>query len=108
MKVYKYFVDDCRLSTITKADRIVYVSQGAVLEQGTHDELMAARGPYWQLVQDDSNSKPPETTPADDDTEPDAEQPVPLQRFYRGTSVRGWSRVSHRPFSYISAGTQTE
>ncbi|XP_053662554.1 multidrug resistance protein homolog 49 [Anopheles marshallii] len=39
-----------RLSTITNADKIVYIDKGNVLEQGTHDELMAARGLYYELV----------------------------------------------------------
>jgi subfamily B ATP-binding cassette protein MsbA len=35
-----------RLSFIAKADRIVVLEQGAVREQGTHDELLAKRGWY--------------------------------------------------------------
>ena len=38
-----------RLSTIRQADRIVMMHQGAVVEQGTHDELMALRGRYYAL-----------------------------------------------------------
>ncbi|XP_058065127.1 multidrug resistance protein homolog 49 isoform X1 [Anopheles bellator] len=39
-----------RLSTITNADKIVYIDRGIVMEQGTHDTLMAARGLYYELV----------------------------------------------------------
>uniref|UniRef100_A0A1I8NNJ9 ABC-type xenobiotic transporter n=1 Tax=Stomoxys calcitrans TaxID=35570 RepID=A0A1I8NNJ9_STOCA len=39
-----------RLSTITNADNIVFVKDGVVAEQGTHDELMARGGLYYQLV----------------------------------------------------------
>lgn len=39
-----------RLSTITNADKIVYIDKGLVMEQGTHEELMAARGLYYDLV----------------------------------------------------------
>uniref|UniRef100_A0A182J704 ABC-type xenobiotic transporter n=1 Tax=Anopheles atroparvus TaxID=41427 RepID=A0A182J704_ANOAO len=39
-----------RLSTITNADKIVYIDKGIVMEQGTHDQLMAARGLYYELV----------------------------------------------------------
>ena len=38
-----------RLSTIRGASRIIVLSKGEVLEQGSHDELMAARGAYWEM-----------------------------------------------------------
>jgi ABC-type histidine transport system ATPase subunit len=39
-----------RLSTIRNADSIVVFSSGAVVEQGTHNHLLAAAGPYADLV----------------------------------------------------------
>jgi ABC-type bacteriocin transporter len=38
-----------RLSTVMGADRIVVLDQGAVVEQGTHAELLGRRGPYYRL-----------------------------------------------------------
>ena len=40
-----------RLSTIRKADNIIVLDAGAVVEQGSHEELMLTRGHYWQLIQ---------------------------------------------------------
>lgn len=39
-----------RLSTVRDADNIVVLEQGRVVEQGTHDELTASRGAYYNLV----------------------------------------------------------
>ncbi|GAA4419557.1 peptidase domain-containing ABC transporter [Nibrella viscosa] len=39
-----------RLSTVCHADQIVVLDKGAITEVGTHAELVARRGDYWQLV----------------------------------------------------------
>ena len=39
-----------KLSTVQKADKIVVMNQGTVLEQGTHEELLRADGAYTRLV----------------------------------------------------------
>jgi ATP-binding cassette subfamily B protein/subfamily B ATP-binding cassette protein MsbA len=45
------FVIAHRLSTITNADRIVVLQEGRIVESGTHDQLLARRGRYRQMVE---------------------------------------------------------
>lgn len=40
-----------RLNTVRDADSILMMDQGSVVEQGTHDELMALKGRYYALYQ---------------------------------------------------------
>ncbi|SDW15504.1 ATP-binding cassette, subfamily B [Variovorax sp. YR634] len=40
-----------RLSTLRKADRLVVMDRGEVVEVGPHDALMAKQGAYWRLYQ---------------------------------------------------------
>ena len=40
-----------RLSTIKNADEIAVVSDGRIVEQGTHEELMKLQGQYYELYQ---------------------------------------------------------
>jgi ATP-binding cassette subfamily B protein len=45
------FVIAHRLSTIRDADLILVMDHGAIVEQGNHDELIAAKGAYYDLYQ---------------------------------------------------------
>ncbi|KAI8928866.1 P-loop containing nucleoside triphosphate hydrolase protein [Entophlyctis helioformis] len=64
-----------RLSTVKNADQIVVMSQGVVVETGTHESLIADRGYYYELVEaqrlksrdggDESNSETLPSEPED-------------------------------------------
>jgi ABC-type multidrug transport system fused ATPase/permease subunit len=44
------FVIAHRLSTIRKADKIIVIDKGAVVESGTHDDLMSIQGGLYQSL----------------------------------------------------------
>jgi ATP-binding cassette, subfamily B, multidrug efflux pump len=43
------FVIAHRLSTIRNADQVLMLKDGQIVERGTHDELLAQRGAYYEL-----------------------------------------------------------
>ena len=45
------FIIAHRLSTVRTANLILVMEDGRVIERGTHDELMRARGGYYDMVQ---------------------------------------------------------
>lgn len=50
MKGRTSFVIAHRLSTIDYASRVILLKNGTIAEQGTHQELMALKGAYFELV----------------------------------------------------------
>ena len=49
MKNRTSFVIAHRLSTIQDAEKILVMDKGEIIEQGTHGELMAQKGFYYEL-----------------------------------------------------------
>jgi ABC-type multidrug transport system fused ATPase/permease subunit len=64
------FVIAHRLSTVRRADQIVVLERGSIVESGTHDELMGRGGAYAKLYELQLQEEP------SNQAEPGAEVPV--------------------------------
>ena len=57
MKGKTVFVIAHRLNTIQNADQIILLNQGRIEEKGTHAELLAKKGHYYEMVQEQEKAK---------------------------------------------------
>jgi ATP-binding cassette, subfamily B, multidrug efflux pump len=55
-----------RISTVREADRIIYLRAGELIEQGTHAELVARRGAYYELYRRQSLAREVQTMRRDE------------------------------------------
>ncbi|KAK3364551.1 hypothetical protein B0T25DRAFT_598804 [Lasiosphaeria hispida] len=78
-----------KLSTMQKADKIVVLSRGQIVEQGTHRQLLDCKGAYYQLVNaqtlhggqgdiETEGSSPPSIVGSSDKTAEEKLDPAPL------------------------------
>jgi ATP-binding cassette subfamily B (MDR/TAP) protein 1 len=63
-----------KLSTVREADNIAVIDHGTVVEQGTHEELIAVRGAYYRLVAAQDLGDHHERGTKEDDSAPAEEQ----------------------------------
>jgi ATP-binding cassette subfamily B (MDR/TAP) protein 1 len=75
-----------RLSTIKDADNIVVMTEGRIVEQGTHDELLLKQGAYYALVEAQKIAETKELT-AEEQADVDAEDDALVRRMSRISGI---------------------
>ena len=91
-----------RLSTIKTADNIVVMSQGRIVEQGSHDELLEKRSAYYNLVEAQRISAENEVKDAEESAEgeeaqaelvtfPSPEKKISKEKLERSTTGKSVS-----------------
>lgn len=63
-----------RLSTIKDADNIVVMTEGRIIEQGTHDALLESKGAYYRLVEAQKIAELKEMTPEEQEAIDNADE----------------------------------
>ncbi|EGE02200.1 multidrug resistance protein [Trichophyton equinum CBS 127.97] len=82
-----------KLSTVKKADNIIVMNKGQVIEQGTHESLLDTKGQYWSLVNAQNLSLASDDSSSDTDKETDAQPTGILEKH--ATTKSTHSHVPH-------------
>ncbi len=85
------FVIAHRLSTVRKADQILFIEGGQIIERGGHSDLFALGGRYWDIYTKQHGIESDLLLPAPDEV-PDSNGPS-KPRMLADTSWRGTSRL---------------
>nr|XP_042899922.1 uncharacterized protein LOC107456703 [Parasteatoda tepidariorum] len=96
-----------RLSTIRNADVICAMENGEIKEKGTHDELMAKRGIYYQLVTNQIFAEENDVCSSEQDVKVGAEFDIPVMRRKRSSAARA-IHESHRLISRLESEVKEE
>lgn len=76
-----------RLSTIKNADNIIVMSEGKIVEQGTHAELLDKQGAYASLVEAQAIAQETQAQNDEEYAEDDEEEPEPQEELERSEPI---------------------
>ncbi len=103
-----------RLSSVIRADRILVLDDGRVVEEGPHDDLMERRGVYWTLMHEQASAPaarsddfiaPDDVTSADRDRDLAARaaaEAEPTHGILRAEGL-GWAGAAEVLLSFVSS-----
>ncbi|KAK3990226.1 putative leptomycin B resistance protein [Cladorrhinum sp. PSN332] len=92
-----------RLSTIKDAHNIVVMSQGKIVEQGTHDQLLEKRGAYFNLVTAQAIAAVNEMTAEEEEALNEEEEQALIRKATRASGTKASDAVQEDPDDDIHA-----